>query len=77
MSYGFKIDSFSGLAADLKGKRRTAENVLECLRKDPRVSTWDMSENPWLVSAINQLKRSGKIVELEEPYPWLSFRIAR
>lgn len=75
MSYRVYLDSFSGAAANLKGKARTADNVLDALCRDPRVSTWDMSENTWLVSAIRQLKREGKIEELHDPYPWLRFKI--
>lgn len=65
------LDSFSGAAADLKKDCRTKENVLAALEQHPRVSTWDMSENPWLCRIIRDMKRKGLIVEDDkEPYPW-------
>lgn len=72
---GLKIDSFSGKAADLRGRDRTPEMVLGCLRKSPRVSVWDM-DSEWLRDALDTLERQGKIAEVkEEPYPWLRFRV--
>ena len=65
------LDSFSGAAADLKPSKRTPHHVLAALSKDPRVSTFDMSEKPWLVACISSLKASGRITEdKSEPYPW-------
>lgn len=65
------IDSFSGSAAQLPRGKRTAENVLASLRSNPRVSTFDLSENKWLCGCIAELKNSGQITEDEdEPYPW-------
>lgn len=65
------LDSFSGAAADLKRGQRTPESVLTALRKNPLVSTFDMSENAWLSSCIDDLKRAGHITEdKNEPYPW-------
>lgn len=65
------IDSFSGPAADLRGKARTSENVLAALKKHPRVSTWDMSEHAWLRRCIADLQRQGLITEdSTEPFPW-------
>lgn len=69
------IDSFSGSASDLKGKNRTAENVLSALRHDSRLSTWDISEHVWLRVCIADLKRRGLIQEVYEPYPWHRFII--
>lgn len=70
------VDSFSGAAADLKPKDRTADGVLAALRKSPRVSTFDMSECRWLPPIIDMLVKSGKIVEDKaEPYPWLRFKV--
>jgi hypothetical protein len=69
-----RIDSFSGAAADLKGDKRTPENVLIALMRQSRVSVWDM-DAAWLRSCLDALKRSGDIVEVEEPYPWLRFRV--
>lgn len=68
------LDSFSGSAVDLKPDQRTAENVLAALGKDPRISTFDMSEYPWLYRIIRDLINSGKITEdKSEQYPWHRF----
>lgn len=64
------LDSFSGDLADLKRGKRTTENALAVLDRNPMVSTWDMSENKWLYRLICDLKYSGLIVEQEQPYPW-------
>ncbi|MDD2730382.1 MAG: hypothetical protein PHR85_14640 [Malikia sp.] len=65
------LDSFSGSAANLKPSLRTPQHVLSALRRDPRVSTFDMSECSWLCGCIDILKRDGHITEDEsEPYPW-------
>jgi hypothetical protein len=70
------IDSFSGAAVDLKPAHRTPAKVLAVLAKYPRVSIWDMSENPWLCGCIDILKRDGMIVEdKSEPYPWFRFNV--
>lgn len=70
------IDSFSGAASDLKRGQRTPENVLTALRRDPRISTWDMCEHPWLRDCISELKSRKLIVEdKSEPYPWLRFSV--
>lgn len=70
------FDSFSGLAADLPKGKRTKENVLSALRLNPRISTWDMSEHPWLCGCIADLKRENLIVEdKDEPYPWHRFAV--
>lgn len=70
------VDSFSGPASHLKGHNRTAENVLSALRRNPRVSTWNMSEHAWLRSAINELELTGRITEdKKEPYPWHRFNV--
>jgi len=72
------ICSFSGSVADLKNTRydkgRTEENVLKCLAKDPKVSTWDMSENPWLCQIINILESKGLIIVEKAEYPWHIFK---
>lgn len=65
------FDSFSGLAAELPRGRRTPENVLSALRRNPRLSTRDMGAHPWLCDCIEALKRDGRIDEdKDEPYPW-------
>lgn len=69
-----RVDIFSGAAADLKGDKRTPANVLKALMRKPCVSVWDM-EAAWLRGCLDALKRSGDIVEVDEPYPWLRFRV--
>ena len=70
------LDSFSGLAAQLPRGQRTPEKVLEALRRNPRVSTFDMGEHTWLCNCIADLKRSNLITEdKDEPYPWHLFYI--
>ena len=70
------LDSFSGGAADLKPANRTPNHVLAALSQDQRVSTFDMSEKPWLCGCIDILKRDGLIVEdKSEPYPWHRYNV--
>lgn len=70
------LDTFSGAAAYLKRGQRTSDNVLAALRRDPRISTWDMSEHPWLCRCIKDLIQDGLIIEdKNEPYPWHRFII--
>jgi len=69
------IDYFSGEAADLKRGHRSSEDVLLVLAKHPRVSTWDMSELPWLRAAIVDLEKRGLIVAQDEPYPWHRYKL--
>lgn len=75
-SHRVLLDSFSGAAADLPQGNHTPADVLEALRTCPRVSTWDMSECPWLRDCIDILKRGGKITEdSSEPYPWHRYKV--
>lgn len=68
------MDSFSGDAASLPPKLRSKSDVLAALSKSPCVSTWDMSEYPWLRNAIRSLIASGQLIEdKSEPYPWHRF----
>lgn len=70
------FDSFSGPASELPPSKRTPSHVLAALRINPRVSTFDMSETPWLRGCIDSLKNSGHIVEdKDEPYPWHLFLV--
>jgi len=70
------LDSFSGGAAtSINPKDRTSDNVLRVLSSDPRVSTWDMSELPWLRKAIADLVARGMIREVDEAYPWLRYEV--
>lgn len=72
------FDSFSGPAAQLPPAQRTPANVLAVLRRNPRVSTWDMSETPWLRGCIDALKNNGQITEdKDEPYPWHLYYIVK
>lgn len=67
--------SFSSDVIDLKKGERTEENVISILKERPKISTWDMSENPWLCSLINRLVKSGKIKEEESGYPWHKYSV--
>lgn len=68
------FDSFSGQAAELPPGKRTPEHVLATLKINPRVSTFDLSESPWLCRCIDSLKGARQIIEDEdEPYPWHLF----
>ena len=71
------VDSFSGAAAGLPRGRRTAEHILAALRRNPRVSVWDMGEYPWLRKAIDQLEREGRIkgAHERETFPWYRFEV--
>ena len=68
-----RIDSFSGMVADLKIGQRTSEDILAVLAKHPRVSAWDMSEILWLRIALLNLEKRGLIASQDEPYPWCRF----
>lgn len=69
------LDSFSGAVADLPKGRRSADDVLAVLKDHPRVSCFDMSEARWICNIIGDLKASGRIESLPEPYPWLRFKV--
>lgn len=70
------ICSFSSPVAELPRKKRTAENVMACLKEHPRVSCWDMMDNPLLCSIIKELERQGKIIDdKKEAYPWHRFKV--
>lgn len=64
------ICSFSCEAAELKKADRTADNVLKALSISPRISTWDMSELPWLREVVYQLEEQDMVSAVDEPYPW-------
>jgi hypothetical protein len=68
------VDSFSGLAAALPRGRRTSLDVLKALAKDPKVSTWDLSELGWLADCIDSLKGAGLIALHPSVYPWSVYR---
>lgn len=72
------LDSFSGPAAQLPPNKRTPAGVLAALRINPRISTWDMSETPWLRGCIDALKADGRIEEdKDEPYPWHLYLVTK
>lgn len=70
------LDSFSGAAAALPPRQRTAAHVLAVLAKNSRVSTWDMSEIPWLRARIYELIERRLIVHDDsEAYPWIRYNL--
>lgn len=71
------LDSFSSSAVDLKKHERTDANVILALLGDPRVSTFDMSENLWLVGIIHSLKERKLITEEKEAYPWHRYKVTK
>ena len=66
---------FSSDVIDLKKGERTDENVIAVLKQSPKISTWDMSENSWLCSIINNLVKIGKIKEEKSAYPWHRYNV--
>lgn len=71
---GVHICSFSGDVADLKPVQRTESNVIEALRQNPRVSTWDM-EKKWLRQMLNALEAKGRITLADRSYPWNTYKV--
>jgi len=70
------IDSFSGSAAELRPSERTPGHVLRTLARDPRVSTFDMSESRRLAGCIDALTQAEYIKsDPSEPYPWHRYTI--
>ena len=70
------IDSFSGSAAELHPSQRTPGHVLQTLTRDPRVSTFDLSELRWLAGCIYTLTQAEYINSApSEPYPWHRYTI--
>lgn len=69
------LTSFGSDVEDLKSKDRTASNVVMALKNNPRISTFTMSENKWLCNIIENLEAKEIIVPLEEPYPWLRWKV--
>jgi len=60
---------------DLKKSLRHENGVLYAISINPKVSTWDMSENPWLCKIIESLEQNGLILPVKEPYPWHKWEI--
>lgn len=69
------IDSFSGLASNIKPKERNLVTLMHALSKSPLVSTWDMSEERWLRNLINDALMKEMIVEIECNYPWHKYEL--
>jgi hypothetical protein len=69
------IDSFSGCLADLPESKRSDFDILEVLRKHPRVSYYDLSELDWMGDAINRLRATGKIIMQNDEFPWYRFEV--
>ena len=70
MSRNIHICSFSSAAAELSKKLRNESGVLQALKVDPYVSTFDMSEKVWLRKIIARLEDLGLIKRVDNPYPW-------
>lgn len=71
------ICSFSSNAAELKPKDRTMIGVLSALKENPRISTFDMSDNMWLVGLVQNLEKKKYIKPLKEPYPWHKWKLTK
>lgn len=70
------LDSFSNAGVmDLKKSLRNENGVLNALKINPKVSTWDMSENVWLVNIISSLKKKELIRDVKEDYPWHRYEL--
>lgn len=71
------VCSFSGAAAELPPRKRSDADILDALRRSPRVSVWDMCELAWLRAGIESLQRRGLIHDdRKEPYPWIRYTVA-
>lgn len=65
------IDSFTNCSVvDLKKSGRNENGVLNALRTNPRLSTFDMCEYRWISKIIKSLEEKGLIIPVDEPYPW-------
>jgi len=65
------VDSFTNCSVvDLKKSARNENGVLNALRSNPRLSTWDMSEHRWIREIIKSLEEKEFITPIDEPYPW-------
>jgi len=71
------ICSFSTEAAELKPSNRTAFNVLLALQDNPRISTFEMSDKPWLCRLVKTLEEKNHIKPINEPYPWHKWKITK
>lgn len=62
---------------NLKEPLRNENGVLYTLKYHPRVSTWDMSENGWLVDIINSLENKKLILPIKCDYPWHEWELTK
>ena len=70
------VDSFTNATiVDLKKSARNENAVLYALKYHPRVSTWDMSENIWLVDIIESLEKKEMILPIKSEYPWHEWKL--
>lgn len=73
---GAILCSFSSPIAELPRGRRDEAHMLAALARNPRVSTFDMSEYQWLWRGIDSLKDRGLITEDKSAeYPWHQFTL--
>ena len=67
------LDSFSGDASELPRGKRSPENLLRTLARDPLVSVWDM-EAAWLRNLIFDAIKAGLLEsDFTQPYPWCRY----
>lgn len=67
------IDSFSGTASEMPKGKRTTENLLRVLDRDPMVSVWDMGEYRWLRDLVYGAIKDGLLISADQPYPWCRY----
>lgn len=75
MTYGIRLDRFSSIDHLTKVQLKNDDIVLGVLRECKRVSTFEMSENTAVRSAVYRLERARKIKFTELPYPWLGIEV--
>lgn len=73
------IDSFSGSIMELDKKDRTDLNGLSALQRDPKISTWDMTEK-WkdgqeVWEFVSELIQRELITEMKSHYPWHKYKL--
>lgn len=67
------VCSFSGEISKLTARqKKDIKLVLKALHKNPRVSTWEMSEHGFY-RTINKMLGAGLITETKVAYPWHEF----
>jgi len=75
------IDSFSGGLLELKRNDRTTINALSVLQKNPKVSTFEMTEK-WkqgqeVWEFIGDLIQREFITAIKSPYPWHKYKVTK